>query len=302
VVPAMLWMVWTQVSEARPLDKLRAGSGAPARAFGWAIYAPVYAAAVLVVLPLVPWTARNWRTFHVVQPLAPRSAADPGEPVPGGFYRWYRTWAIEFASTEDVYWNYIGAPIEISDLPSRAFDSTEQYNRTAVILEEYNRGYSATPALDAKWKALAEERIRANPMRYYVALPVARLLNMLLRPRFEMMAISLEWWKWHENRRLAISGAAYAGLNLIYFVLGGLGLWLWRRRGWLGQRELAWAMMAFVALRCALLLTLDNSEPRYTLEFFPVVMVWAAALFAEMPRYRMDVAEVVGAKRKANPR
>jgi hypothetical protein len=38
--------------------------------------------------------------------------------------------------------------------------------------------------------------------------------------------------------------------------------------------------MGFVVLRCALLLTLDNSEPRYTLEFFPVVMVWAGALFS----------------------
>ena len=26
----------------------------------------------------------------------------------------------------------------------------------------------------------------------------------------------------------------------------------------------------------ALLLTLDNSEPRYTLEFFPVLIVWQA--------------------------
>jgi hypothetical protein len=33
-------------------------------------------------------------------------------------------------------------------------------------------------------------------------------------------------------------------------------------------------------LRCAVLLTLDNSEPRYTLEFFPVICVWAAVLFA----------------------
>ena len=41
---------------------------------------------------------------------------------------------------------------------------------------------------------------------------------------------------------------------------------------------LAWAMVAFVVLRCALLLTLDNSEPRYTLEFFPLLIVWASFL------------------------
>ena len=39
-------------------------------------------------------------------------------------------------------------------------------------------------------------------------------------------------------------------------------------------------MTGFVVLRCALLLTLDNSEPRYTLEFFPILIVWASFLFA----------------------
>ena len=40
------------------------------------------------------------------------------------------------------------------------------------------------------------------------------------------------------------------------------------------------ALIAFVVLRCAMLLTLDNSEQRYTLEFFPVLLVWAGALFS----------------------
>src|SRR5579862_4914905 len=36
-------------------------------------------AALLSVLPFVPWTIRNWRTFGVFQPLAPRYATDLGE-------------------------------------------------------------------------------------------------------------------------------------------------------------------------------------------------------------------------------
>jgi hypothetical protein len=68
------------------------------------------------------------------------------------------------------------------------------------------------------------------------------------------------------------------------------GFLAWKRRAWLAQamveahrssyRELAFAMAASLILRTALLLTLDNSEPRYTLEFFPVLFVWAGALFA----------------------
>ena len=47
-----------------------------------------------------------------------------------------------------------------------------------------------------------------------------------------------------------------------------------------GSREAAAAMAASLILRSALLLTLDNSEARYTLEFFPVLFVWAGGLFA----------------------
>jgi hypothetical protein len=49
-----------------------------------------------------------------------------------------------------------------------------------------------------------------------------------------------------------------------------------------GYREMAMAMVASVILRVLLLLFIDNSEPRYTLEFFPVFFVWMGALFAAM--------------------
>jgi hypothetical protein len=70
-----------------------------------------------------------------------------------------------------------------------------------------------------------------------------------------------------------------AAVNLGYFVLGAIGLWLWWRAGWGVHTALAGAMLAFVLLRCALLLTLDNSEPRYTLEFFPLLIVWGSYIF-----------------------
>lgn len=264
VVPAMLWMVLREHGQVS--SRLR-------------VVLPVALAAVCVVLPLVPWTARNWRTFHVFEPLAPRYATDPGERVPLGFQRWYRTWAIDFSSTDDVYWNYDGADVEIGDLPTRAFDSDDQYARTDALLSEYNKTDNASPAFDARFEALARERIEADPLRYYVALPVARLVDMLLRPRTEMLPVSLEWWKWEHPGQSAFS-VAYGGLNLVYFLLGGVGFWRWRRRGWDGNAGLAWAMAGFVVLRCALLLTLDNSEPRYTLEFFPVIVVLGAVVFA----------------------
>jgi Dolichyl-phosphate-mannose-protein mannosyltransferase len=260
VLAAMLWLGWS------------AGRGVRS---GW----PVALVAVCMVLPLAPWAVRNWRTFHVIQPLAPRYATDPGERVPLGFQRWYRSWSIDFASTEDVYWNYDGAEIEIGDLPSRAFDSEEQYERTNALLNDYNQTDNATAAIDGRFGEIAEERIQNDPVRYYLALPVARLLDMALRPRTEMMAVPLDWWHWARPAK-SLFAAGYAGLNLVYFVVGGVAFWLWRRRGWDGNPALAWSMMGFVILRCAVLLTLDNSEPRYTLEFFPVIFVCSAVMFS----------------------
>jgi 4-amino-4-deoxy-L-arabinose transferase-like glycosyltransferase len=265
IIPAMLWLVWRTPERGRLLGKA---------------VLPVVLAAFCVVLPLAPWAVRNWRTFHVLQPLAPRYATDPGEAIPLGFQRWYRTWAIDFGSTEEVYWNYDSAPVEIGDLPSRAFDSNEQYAQTEAILRTYNKNYSATPSLDARFEALAEERIHDDPLRYYVALPVARLLNMLFRPRAEMLEIPLEWWRIREHPQMTLLAVGLATLNLGYFVLGGVGLWRWRQSGWRPHLAVAGAMIGFVALRCALLLTLDNSEPRYTLEFFPLLIVWGSFVFS----------------------
>jgi hypothetical protein len=264
IIPAMLWMVWRMPQAGRPSLKA---------------VLPVALAALCVVLPLAPWAVRNWRTFHVIQPLAPRYATDPGEAIPLGFQRWYRTWAIDFASTEEVYWNYDSAPVEIGDVPARAFDTSDQYAQTEAILRIYNRNYNATPSLDARFEALAAERIHDDPLRYYVALPIARLLNMIFRPRAEMLEIPLEWWRIREHPQMTLLASGLAALNLGYLVLGGVGLWRWRRSGWGPHLALAAAMMGFVVLRCALLLTLDNSEPRYTLEFFPLLIVWGSFVF-----------------------
>jgi 4-amino-4-deoxy-L-arabinose transferase-like glycosyltransferase len=283
VVPAMLWR-----SLATPDRRSRLVSSAM----------PAAAAALLALLPLIPWTIRNWNTFHVFQPLVPKYATDPGEVQPIGFGRWYRTWGIEFASTEDIYWNYDGDRMEFASLPPRAFDdgspsgsgSNSLRDRTAALFDDYNVTMLATQGIDDRFAALADERIHTHPILYYFGLPVARLLDMTLRPRTEMMDIPLDWWRWSQYRAKTAFAAAYAALNLAYIAVGLAGFCLWRRRRWLslaldasGQRpfrELAFAMAATLILRSALLLTLDNSEPRYTLEFFPVLFVWAGALFA----------------------
>ena len=73
---------------------------------------------------------------------------------------------------------------------------------------------------------------------------------------------------------------AYAALNAAFLLLAFGGLLRWKKQRWFPQPALAAAALGYVALRCILLLTLDNSEPRYTLECFPIVILLAGFAFS----------------------
>ena len=132
ILPVMLWV-----------GLRRRGLGVGRR------IAPAVVASLLVVLPLTLWTARNWRVFHVFQPLAPRYANDPDEAVPLGFQRWFRTWAVDYKATYDIYWNYDDTQMRVGDLPARAFDNAQQREQTEALFARYNKVVSATPEFDA---------------------------------------------------------------------------------------------------------------------------------------------------------
>jgi 4-amino-4-deoxy-L-arabinose transferase-like glycosyltransferase len=286
-VPINRWLLLLSCTLAyaillRPEQGLLAAAIVPAiffisfRTHRWAALTPAAIAALLTILPLVPWTVRNWYIFHTIQPLAPRFANDPGERVNYGFQRWYRTWAIDFASTDTIYWNYDGQVIQVADLPNRAFDTQAQYTVTEALFATYNADLSPNDSLDARFNELALERIHTDPIRYYLALPSARVLNMIFRPRTEMLPIPVEWWKFPPQKLAADRFAlAYALLNFVFFALAAATLA--RPLIWAHQHAMVWTMLATILMRIALLLTLDNSEPRYTLEFFPVLLVFGAA-------------------------
>ena len=51
------------------------------------------------------------------------------------------------------------------------------------------------------------------------------------------------------------------------------------------ERPIAWSGLLglFVVLRTAFLGTLENPEPRYTLEMYPIIIVFAAAALIRRP-------------------
>jgi hypothetical protein len=177
-----------------------------------------------------------------------------------------------------------GEVLDVTELPNRAFDSRAQYAETAALAADYNsHGMELTEAIDARFGKLAEERIKADPLRSLVWLPLGRVADMWLRPRVENLNIDLDWWVYSHHRRETEFSWAYAGLNAVYLILGVTGLCL-RPRFW-------GALVVYMLLRSLLLLTIEAPETRYTLECFPmlfagggVAIAWVIGLRKNTPR------------------
>lgn len=237
------------------------------------ILGPATILACGALAPLIPWTLRNLHTFHRFEPLAPRYANDSDEPLMPGFNRWTKTWVADYVSVEEIYWNVPGDNINLNQLPSRAFDSVEQREQTAQLFAEYNQDHDMRPELDARFATLAAERIRDSPWRYYLWLPALRILDMWLRPRTEFLPSDPRWWEFNDAAPWLAASILFGLLNLFY-VSGSL-LGFVRSRHVVGVGLL----FLFVILRSIFLGTLENPEPRYTLECYPVVIVAIAAMF-----------------------
>ena len=91
-----------------------------------------------------------------------------------------------------------------------------------------------------------------------------------------MTGCSTRWWEFDEQPKWMIVGIVMGVLNLAYIGAGLLGL---------ARARFAPALVllvTFVILRSLFLATLENPEPRYTMECYPVVIVLAAGLFQRM--------------------
>jgi 4-amino-4-deoxy-L-arabinose transferase-like glycosyltransferase len=229
--------------------------------------------AVGALAPLVPWTLRNLHTLHRFEPLAPRYANDSDEAVMPGFNRWVKTWTADYVSVQEIYWAVPGSEMDVTRLPRRAFDSDPQRALTSELFADYNRNHDLTSELDVRFATLAAERIHSAPLRYYVWLPALRIADMWLRPRTELFPSDPRWWEFNDDPRWLAVSFAFGLINLAYVLMGAAGLVRSREIFGIGL------FVLFLALRSGFLGTLENPEPRYTLECYPAVIILASALF-----------------------
>src|SRR5229473_5476102 len=231
---------------------------------------------------LSPWAIRNMVTLGEPQFLAPKNSNLPGELVPYGFMAWEETWIFRVRDCYLVPWRLNEEAIFVEDIPARAFDTPEEKERVAMILEQYNTDLTLTPEEDAAFAQLARERTASRPLRTYLWLPAARAVTIWFTPRIELLPVSGHVFPLAEMREddpvdQELTSLFFA-LNLFYV---GLGVWgairLWR---WNPATRVAVAFLAlFIVLRTAFLTTLETPEPRYVLVCFPALIALGAQVF-----------------------
>ena len=237
----------------------------------------------LCLLPLAPWVIRNAITLHEVQFLAPKNMNLPNELVPYGFMALERTWLYRMRDCYLVPWKLNEEAILVEDIPKRAFDTPDEKQRIAAILERYNNELTLTPEEDAEFVRLASERARRHPLRTYLWVPAARALVIWFTPRIELLPVSGNVFPLRQMREddpvdQEVSILFFI-MNLFYVALGVCGA----ARLWCANVavRLAVAFLAlFIVLRTAFLTTLETPEPRYVLVCFPALIAMGAHVFA----------------------
>jgi hypothetical protein len=232
---------------------------------------------------LSPWAIRNMLTLGEAQFLAPKNSNLPGELVPNGFMAWEKTWLYRVRDCYLVPWKLNEEAINVEEIPARAFDTPEEKQRVAAILEQYNNDLTLTPEEDTAFLQLARERTARHPLRTYLWLPAARAVVIWFTPRIELLPVSGHVFPLAQMREddpvdQEVTSLLFV-LNLFYV---GLGVWgaarLWRSNP--STRPPVAFLALFMVIRTAFLTTLEAPEPRYVLVCFPALIAMGAQVFA----------------------
>jgi hypothetical protein len=228
-----------------------------------------------LVLPLLPWAARNLRTLHEVQFLAPRYSLLPGEFATRGFDAWTATWLWRFRDVYLVPWKLDAAVIQLSDVPPSAFDSTEERDRVADLLDEYNDTLTISRAEDRVFGQIARERTGRHRLRTYLKIPLLRSVAMWFTPRIELLPVAGDLWPvgnaWQYDRSDFLATLILELIDIGYVALALTGVWCVRRQPGVAL------LVVFILLRTAFFAKFaETPEPRYMLECFPAVIALGA--------------------------
>jgi hypothetical protein len=201
---------------------------------------------------------------------------------PKGFMAWERTWLYRVRDNYLVAWKLNDDVINLDDIPPSAFDTPEQRDRVAAVLEQYNDDLTWNREEDAIFAQLARERTARHPLRTYLWIPLRRAERIWFTPRIELLPISGHVFPLAYQRE---EDPVDQEMTILFFFLGvlyiALALWgitkLWHCRA---ARLPVAVLLLYIVVRTAFLTTLETPEPRYVLVCFPAIIALAAQVIA----------------------
>lgn len=199
-----------------------------------------------------------------------------------------KTWLYRVRDCYLVPWKLNDEEIHLEDIPATAFDTPEERERVAAVLETYNDEITWTAEEDAVFGQLARERTARHPLRTYLWIPLRRAARIWFTPRIELLPVSghvfpLAYQREEDPLDQEVTILFFLG-NVLYVVLGLWGAWkLWRCRA---ARAAVAVLLLYLLVRTAFLTTLETPEPRYVLECFPAVIALGAQVVAGKPAAR----------------
>jgi hypothetical protein len=233
-----------------------------------------------MLVPLVPWAARNWITLHKVQFLTDRYFDLGDSYIPVGFYAWTHTWMYSYAQVDAVINKMDSEPLEISDFPGYAFDSPQERARVATLLDaQHNDSLAFPPDADTEFAALARERTARDPLRTYLTVPFRRAIALWFTPRTELLPYVGNWWplrpQWRSSHEDFMVGVIFTVLNYFYAGLALAGAYMMRKRHGV-------ALLVIFIFARTIFISVEHitAEPRFVLPCVPAVLALGALVWA----------------------
>ncbi len=240
------------------------------------------ALAVLCGLVLfVPWVTRNAITLGNFRFLN-TTRANVYEDRARGYDRWVSTWSDSQAYNRLLIFPvvYQGKFYKPDDLPSvetfpaHAFDSAAEKEKVRELLRQTYARVGLTKEIDKAFHKLADEKISERPIRYWVTLPLYRMVMLWAEPVSH----------WFTKKDAPVRIIRFAQLiNVTIVAFGFAGMWV-LRKNWRDTAPLWLAIWACTVPGVIVCFAVATVNPRYVAPVYPVMCIFASACAFHLTR------------------
>ena len=232
----------------------------------------------------LPWVTRNAISLHEFNFLCAARATTSDDHA-HGYHRWLSTWVDSQAYNRPLVYAVVyqrTADYKPDDLPAGekfersfpryAFDTDKERLQVKELMNKVYLNVGLTNEVDSAFAKVAGEKIWAHPIRYYVVLPLYRMLMSWAEPP----------WHWFINAPpRVVRFAQLISIAIVAFGFGGL--WVIRYH-WRDAGPLWLAMLACTVGGVVTCFAVATVNPRFVVPVYPQMCIFASACAFHLTR------------------